>query len=417
MTEPQIRELFTELAGEPVASRVDPQFARRRGRARLRWRRAGLAGASAVATAAVITTSLAISGAMQDGPTGPGGDVAAASLIAKVPPYFVALPVNTPGPTVVGASASGAVLGTVVPPKGYPVFTMVTGAGDGRTFIFAAARGWHQGPVTFYRLVLSRSGHPGRLSPLPLPPETSSLSGLAVSPDGSKLAMSVFNPRNPHVGAKIQIFSLATGAVREWAWPGAGWIGWSVPLGPSAFAARSLSWAADNRRLLFQEETRTHSGATAQARLLDTAAAGGNLLASSTRVPIPSAELYPWGRKKQPPFRITGPLLLTGDGTKIVAPTSRTITHGAAMLGAAITEFSVRTGMPVKVLSRQQLNYDNGTSVLWVNHSGTLMIAGHPLPNPKSYRRDSVIGVQTPTRFIPLPPGVQRLLGGWEPDW
>ena len=133
-------------------------------------------------------------------------------------------------------------------------------------------------------------------------------------------------------------------------------------------------------------------------------------------MPIPSAELYPWGRKKQPPFRITGPLLLTGDGTKIVAPTSRTITHGAAMLGAAITEFSVRTGMPVKVLSRQQLNYENGTSVLWVNHSGTLMIAGHPLPNPKSYRRDSVIGVQTPSRFIPLPPGDQRLLAGWQPD-
>ena len=49
MTEPQIRELFTELAGEPVASRVDPQFARRRGRARLRWRRACVAGTSVLA--------------------------------------------------------------------------------------------------------------------------------------------------------------------------------------------------------------------------------------------------------------------------------------------------------------------------------------------------------------------------------
>ena len=324
---------------------------------------------------------------------------------------------DAPSPAVVGATASGAVLGTVAPPKGYPVFTMVTGAADGRTFIFAAARGSRQGPVTFHRLALSRSGHPGRLRPLPLPPETSSLSGLAVSPDGSRLAMSVFNPRNSQVGAKIQIFSLVTGAVREWAWPGAGWIGWSTPLGPDAFAGRSLSWAADNRRLLFQEQTRTHSGVTAQARLLDTAATGGNLLASSTLVPIPSAELSPLDKKKQPPFRITGPLLLTGDGAKIVAPTSRTITHGPAMLGASITEFSVRTGMPVKVLSRQQLTYDNGTSVLWVNHSGTLMISGHPLPNPTSYRHESVIGVQTPTRFIPLPPGVQRLLGGWEPDW
>ena len=96
MTEPQIRALFKEIADEPAASRVDPQFTQRRGRARLRWRRAGLAGASAVAAAAVITTSLAISGAIQDGPTGPGGDVAAASLVAKVPPYFVA-PREPPG--------------------------------------------------------------------------------------------------------------------------------------------------------------------------------------------------------------------------------------------------------------------------------------------------------------------------------
>src|SRR5262249_35036731 len=248
-----------------------------------------------------------ISGAMQDGFTGPGGDVAAAFLIAKVPPYFVALPVNTPGPTVVGATASGAVLGTVVPPKGYPVFTMVTGAGDGRTFIFAAARGWHQGPVTFYRLVLSRSGPPGRLSPLPLPPETSSLSGLAVSPDGSKLAMSVFNPRNPRVGARIQIFSLATGAVREWAWPGAGWIGWSGPPGRAASAPGPLSGGENSRGLLSKGEPPPHGGAPPGPRLLDPAAGGGTLLASSTRVPIPGAELSPGGRKKQPPFRITGP--------------------------------------------------------------------------------------------------------------
>src|SRR5262245_18064343 len=49
---------------------------------------------------------------------------------------------------------------------------------------------------------------------------------------------------------------------------------------------------------------------------------GGKLLASSTLVLIPSAEVSPLDKKKHPPFRITGTLLLTGDGTKIVAPTS-----------------------------------------------------------------------------------------------
>ena len=45
MIESQIRALFTEIAhGEPAPSQVDIQLARRRGRARLRWRRACVAG-------------------------------------------------------------------------------------------------------------------------------------------------------------------------------------------------------------------------------------------------------------------------------------------------------------------------------------------------------------------------------------
>jgi hypothetical protein len=53
MTEPQIRALFAQEAnGEPAPTQVD-QIARRRGRARLRWRRAGVAGTSVLAAAAV----------------------------------------------------------------------------------------------------------------------------------------------------------------------------------------------------------------------------------------------------------------------------------------------------------------------------------------------------------------------------
>ena len=41
MIESQVRALFAEIAdGEPVPPRVDIPLARRRGRARLRWRRA-----------------------------------------------------------------------------------------------------------------------------------------------------------------------------------------------------------------------------------------------------------------------------------------------------------------------------------------------------------------------------------------
>jgi len=59
MIESQVRELFTEIAdAEPADSRVDLQFARHRGRARLRWRRACVAGTSVLAAAAVAALAL-----------------------------------------------------------------------------------------------------------------------------------------------------------------------------------------------------------------------------------------------------------------------------------------------------------------------------------------------------------------------
>jgi len=87
------------------------------------------------------------------------------------------------------------------------------------------------------------------------------------------------------------------------------------------------------------------------------------------------------------------------------------------MLSSAITVFSERTGKPLYVLDRQQLAYDNGATALWVNHSGTVMIAARPLVKPQSYPRDSVIGVQTPARFVPLPPGVQRYSPAAQSEW
>jgi hypothetical protein len=54
MIESQVRALFNQIAdAEPGPSRVDIQLARRGGRARLRWRRACVAGTSVLATAAV----------------------------------------------------------------------------------------------------------------------------------------------------------------------------------------------------------------------------------------------------------------------------------------------------------------------------------------------------------------------------
>ncbi|HEV8275934.1 MAG TPA: hypothetical protein VGQ26_09590 [Streptosporangiaceae bacterium] len=360
----------------------------RRGAVPRRWPGWLAPVAAAAAVAGVIIASLAISGVILHhhagtGPAGPSG------VFAKVPQYFAALP-EIPGRAVIGATATGAVLGTVTPPKPYTMFTQVAAAGDGRTFVFAAAPGVDRGPVRFYRLVLDRSGHPGRLASLPIPPETAALPGLALSPDGSKLAVSL-PPVHGQVGSKIQVFSLATGARREWVWPGHGTI--SVGAGGGG----SNSWEADNRTLLFQVTTRTRTGWAGQLRLLDTAAPAGSLLASSTRIPIPSNEVG-W-QHNNATHRIIGIPLITGDGTKLVAP----FFHASAppkVFGFTITEFSVRTGKPVRVLYQRRTRSEAAaTGVWWVNTSGTAMIVN----------RGSVFGVQTPTTFTPLPSRAQRL--------
>src|SRR5262249_61462857 len=52
-------------------AQVDAQLARRRGRARLRWRRAGVAGAQIAAAVAVAAVLLAVGAAAPHRPTGP----------------------------------------------------------------------------------------------------------------------------------------------------------------------------------------------------------------------------------------------------------------------------------------------------------------------------------------------------------
>jgi hypothetical protein len=361
----------------------------RRGAVPRRWPGWLAPVAAAAAVAGVIIASLAISGVILRHPAGtsPAGP---SGVFARVPRYFVAIP-QIPGRAVVGATATGAVLGTVAPPKPYTMFTQVAAASDGRTFVFAAAPGVDRGPVRFYRLVLDRSGHPGRLVALPIPPETAALPGLALSPDGSKLAVSL-PPVHGHIGSKIQIFSLATGARREWVWPGHG----TVSVG--AGGGGSNSWDADNRTLLFQVTIRSRTGWPGQLRLLDTAAPAGSLLASSTPIPIPSTEVG-W-QHNNAKHRIIGIPLITGDGTKLVAP----FFHASAppkVFGFTITEFSVRTGKPVRVLYQRRTASEAGdTGVWWVNASGTAVIA----------TRGSVFGVQTPATFTPLPPRTQRLV-------
>ena len=354
--------------------------------------------AAAVAVVGVIIASLGISGLIRrPAATGQAGS---SGVFANVPRYFVAIP-EVPGrAVVVGATATGAELGTVPPPKPHTFFAWVAAAGDGRTFVLGTSslpRGpWDvttPRPVKLYRLVLDRSGHPGHLARLPIPAEKG-ITGLAMSPDGSKLAVS-FLPVPGQTGSKIEVFSTSTGARREWVWPGPGTLGEiAMPV-----TSGELQWEADNRTLMFELTTRTPNGWPAQLYLLDTAAPGGSLLASSARIPVPGTYL---GLQHNRQRYIVGMPLITGDGRKLVAP----FYHQKAppkVFGFSITEFSVRTGKLIRVLYQKRSGTEAAsTAVYWVNTHGTAMIAV----------RGPVFGVQTPTTFTPLPPSTQRLFTG-----
>ena len=380
--------------------------------------------AAAVAVAVVVSASVAIARTVASGPGSGHARPPAAGLgpraIAQVPTFFVSLTSNNDtNPAVVSATATGQVVGIVPVPRPAHQFWMVASAGNGRDFVLAATGRLPaslpsgMGPARFYRLVLSPSGRPGRLTRLPVPVQTRQISGLALSADGRQLAVSFLPPGNRKTGAMIKVFSLATGAERHWMWPGPGHLG-SGAITPDEYAARTISWTADGRRLLFPVVNGYGRDQRTQVRLLDTTAPGGRLPAASTRVPISPAALNGLGYR--PPARIDGPLLITGDGTMVVGAAHRMLAPVAAIMRVSIEEFSVRTGKLVRVMYEQKISRDSGIGLLWVNRDGTAMIISHPKPKPVSLLEDSLIGVQTGAGFTAFPAPIQHL-GVLQPDW
>jgi hypothetical protein len=288
-----------------------------------------------VAAALAVITAVALSLAISDVVGGRQGKPAArpAAAFARVPRYFVALTGNAlpdQGQRAVAvATATGKVLGSVAAPAPYRVFTWVAAAGDDRTFVLAAQRARPVGGVLrqvmgvgaakLYRLVLHRSGRPGALEPLPIPPISGNINGFALSPDASKLAVSTTRaPGAVANSSQIHVFVLATGAERSWVLGNVGWVGQDKP------GAESLAWAGDNRTLLFKEYL-GEGGSAAEIRLLDTAAPGGVLAAASTRVPFLSPLIS--GRVEDP-VQDYGNMLLTPDGHKIISVVATLTWHG-----------------------------------------------------------------------------------------
>jgi len=339
----ELAAAFHDRADPVTRTAIDPAgFFPRAVRARRRRTtvRAAMASTGAVLAAVVVAVALG------NGPTGtapvvadrpPGlllaaavtGPPPATAAMAGMPRYYVTADHFRPV-VQVRDSATGKVLTTVVLPRRIdPKASQISAAGDGRTFTLALL----QYPRTrFYRLKVAANGRSARLTTLGgiQLPAGEYANGIAVSPDGSRLAVAIQDSGGQH-GA-VEVVSLATGAARTWATARPG-----IPGG--------LSWGGSQRLGFFWEGSGPAQGSSG-LWVLDTAAPGHDLLSGRRIVPAETGgDAVQYAQ-------------LTRAGTVIAAVTYDGTEHvGRGTLVGGIVELSARTGRPRRTLLAEHAAY------------------------------------------------------------
>ena len=344
---------------------------------------------------------LAKSGTPRPGASGAPARGASAGSYTGVPPYYVA--VANSSLTVVRATWTGATLARITTRT--PVVG-VAGAADGRTFVLDEQRSIMGGSVTwvgqpaFYLLRLTASGTEESLTRLAVPaiPDGTVVSGLALSPDGSKLAVDVDSGSWPQARLmEIMTYTLATGAFRSWTTSGV-----TNADAPSGFTgsgvdgAQSISWTADST-LAFGVENTSYVG----VRLLDTAAGGTDLMADS-RLAVIEQNFKDLGRSLRnaaPPYYFVSCItdaMISMDGSAIVCGYSTTVGKTTTM---GFAQYSTRTGTMNHVVGLVHFEGKApiGISLYWVNSTGKIAIGTSETTG------GGRVGVMNGDTFTPLP--------------
>jgi hypothetical protein len=257
----------------------------------------------------------------------------------------------------ISATATGKTLATISPPKPYTDFTLLTGAADGRVFVLGAERTWDISPnsaialaerdeVTPMKFLVARVTAAGQvhvsslsLRPSPYLEEHPSI---ALSPDGTRLAVAYRHPGRPAV---VEVVTLATGAAQRWVTSQGSWTPWLQDMG---------AWAA-NGQTLAVSETSTHArplryGPPHATRilLLDTATPGTSLTAAPSLVlHAPAGQIAP----RQ--------LYLTADGTLLISPvtSSNSLWLPRGRVTGELAVYSARTGSLLRTVGRWVWRY------------------------------------------------------------
>jgi hypothetical protein len=282
----------------------------------------------------------------------------------------------------------------------------VAGAADGRTSVLDEQRwitssGTWVGQPAFYLLRLTASGAEESLTRLAVPaiPSGTVVSGLALSPDGSKLAVDVDSGGFPTARfMEIMTYTLATGAFRSWTTSGVTNADASYGFtGSGVDGAQSISWTADSRTLAFGVENQAGVG----VRLLDTAAGGTDLMADSRlAVTVRNfGDLVGSLRNAAPPYYFvscTTDAMISMDGSAIVCGYSTSIRKATRM---GFAQYSTRTGKMNHVagLVHFKGKAPLGISLYWVNSTGKIAIGTSETSG------GGRVGVMNGNTFTPLP--------------
>jgi len=386
-----LKELSERAApGSIRPLRVPPP--RRRARA-VRW----VAPVAAVVAVIGVVTGVSLASRSQGHRPAPPQSSVPPEPVGPMPRHYVTVFQTFAGSRVattaaVHDSATGAVLATVRVPtlidsQGSTQGPSITAAGDNRTFIITEQSDTPK-VIRFYLVHVAANGRSATLSRLPLEvPGYLSVTDVALSPDGRRLAMDVqdCNARTqtcPYTG--VRVVTIGTAAASTWTTRANG-------------APFNVSWVG-NERVAFEWQSGTRTPPAGQQtgyRLLSLTGPGRNLMAARP-IASPAAE---------PTFYVPQ-ALVTADGSKVITSTVQNIPdgHGRDTVVAKVVELSASTGQLLRVLHtvtvRNATGGQNGTVVQLDQGCNALSLAPrgvHVLVHCFTFGR-----VDGP-RFTPLP--------------
>jgi hypothetical protein len=342
----ELTAAFRQLADPIARTAIAPaplfrQALRRRRRSAAVRSGSLIAAMTAVATA--VTVLLTTAGRPSPEPLtmrGPAGPLLAAAVTTAPPasaaeqgmPRFYLVADHSQPVANVRDSVTGQPVSTVrLPPGTDPKLTQAAAAADGRTFalaLFSRAHG-----TRFYELRITASGQRARLSRLAIPPLPAgqAADAVALTPDGTRLAVAV---QIPGQHGKLEVITLATGAVRTWITRRGG-----LP--------EALSWDAAGQRLAYFWASGTAS--SAGLWLLDTSAPGTGLLSGRRLLP-----------QRVGPDDVQS-ALISPDARSIIAAVTydgKTKVSRGTIIGG-IAEVSARTGQPLRTLLAERAAYSS----------------------------------------------------------